>query len=55
LTEATRKAMDTPGFRSAMEKMKTPIVYMAPDEFQKYWDKETQRLVAIVRHIGKVQ
>jgi tripartite-type tricarboxylate transporter receptor subunit TctC len=55
LTEATRKAMDTPGFQSAMEKMKTPIVYMAPDEFQKYWDKETQRLVAIVRHIGKVQ
>jgi len=55
LTEATRKAMDTPGFQSAMEKMKTPIVYMAPDEFQKYWDKETQRLVAVVRHIGKVQ
>jgi len=55
LTEATRKAMDAPGFKSAMEKMRTPIVYMAPDEFQKYWDQETQRLVAIVRHIGKVQ
>jgi tripartite-type tricarboxylate transporter receptor subunit TctC len=55
LTEATRKAMDAPAFKSAMEKMRTPIVYMAPDEFQKYWDQETQRLVAIVRHIGKVQ
>ncbi len=55
LTDSTRKAMDGPVFKSAMEKMKTPVVYMAPDEFQKYWDKETQRLVAIVRHIGKVQ
>ena len=55
LVGAPRQAMDNPGFKSAMEKMRTPIVYMAPDEFQKYWDKETQRLVAIVRHIGKVQ
>lgn len=55
LADATRKAMDTPGFKSTMEKMKTPIVYMAPNEFQKYWDIETQRLLAVVRHIGKVQ
>jgi tripartite-type tricarboxylate transporter receptor subunit TctC len=55
LVDATRQAVDSPVFKSAMEKMKTPIVYMAPDEFQKYWDAETKRLNAVVRYIGKVQ
>jgi len=55
LAEATRKAMDDPGFKTAMEKLRTPIVHMGPAEFQNYWDKETARLVAIVQHIGKVQ
>jgi hypothetical protein len=47
--------MDDPGFKTAMEKLKTPIVHMGPAEFQNYWDKETARLVAIVQYIGKVQ
>lgn len=55
LVDGTKKAMESPLFKSAMEKMKTPIVYMAPDEFQKYWDAETKRLNAVVHHIGKVQ
>ena len=55
LVDATQKAMDNPTFKTAMEKMRTPIVYMAPDEFQKYWDAETKRLNAVVHHIGKVQ
>ena len=55
LVDATHKAMDNPVFKTAMEKMRTPIVYMAPDEFQKYWDAETKRLNAVVHHIGKVQ
>ena len=55
LAEATRKAISDPGFKTAMEKLRTPIVHMGPAEFQNYWDKETARLVAIVQHIGKVQ
>lgn len=55
LVDANKKAMENPAFRSAMEKMKTPIVYMGPDEFQKYWDNETKRLNAVVQYIGKVQ
>lgn len=55
LVDGTKKAMDNPLFKSAMEKMRTPIVYMAPNEFQNYWDAETKRLNAVVRHIGKVQ
>ena len=55
LVDATHQAMDTPVFKTAMEKMRTPVVYMAPDDFQKYWDAETKRLNAIVNHIGKVQ
>ena len=55
LVDATKKAVENPAFKSAMEKLKTPIVYMAPDEFQKYWDAETKRLNAVVQYIGKVQ
>jgi tripartite-type tricarboxylate transporter receptor subunit TctC len=55
LVDATRKAVENPTFKTAMEKLKTPIVYMGPDEFQKYWDAETKRLNAIVHHIGRVQ
>lgn len=55
LVDAARNAVENREFKTAMEHMKTPIVYMAPDEFQKYWDAETKRLNAIVHYIGKVQ
>ncbi len=55
LVDAARSAVENHEFKTSMEHMKTPIVYMAPDEFQKYWDAETKRLNAIVQYIGKVQ
>ncbi len=55
LREATRKAVASPEFKSAMEKMDTPIFYLDADDFQKFWDQDAKRLIAGVRQIGKVE
>jgi tripartite-type tricarboxylate transporter receptor subunit TctC len=55
LREAVRKAVATPEFKSAMDKMSTPIDYRDADDFQKFWDKDAARLIEVVRQIGKVQ
>lgn len=55
LREAIRKAAVSPEFKSAMEKMNTPIDYRDADEFQKFWDKDAKRLAEVVKIIGKVQ
>lgn len=55
LREATAKAVQTSDFKSAMEKMATPIAYLDAPEFKKFWDKDADRLVKAVRNIGKVQ
>ncbi len=55
LRSATRKAVDDPGFRSAMDAIQTPVVYMDADEFQTYWDKDAKTLSEVVRRIGKIQ
>jgi tripartite-type tricarboxylate transporter receptor subunit TctC len=55
LREATAKAVQAPEFKSAMEKMDTPVYYLDAPEFQKFWDSDAERLVKAVRNIGKVQ
>jgi len=55
LREATRKAVNTPEFKTALEKMETPITYLDADDFQKFWDTDAKRLIQGVRNIGKVQ
>ena len=55
LREATRKAVNSPEFKSAMEKMDTPITYLDADEFKKFWYKDAERLAKAVKNIGKVQ
>lgn len=55
LREAIRKAAVSPEFKSAMEKMNTPIDYRDAEEFQKFWDKDAKRLAEVVKIIGKVQ
>lgn len=55
LREATAKAVQAPDFKSAMEKMETPIYYLDAPEFQKFWDQDAERLIKAVRNIGKVQ
>jgi len=53
LRDATRKAVEDPEFRSAMEKAKTPIAYQDADEFKAFWDRDAQRIAAVIQFIGK--
>ncbi len=55
LREATAKAVNSADFKSAMQKMETPISYMDAPEFQKFWDEDAARLAKAVRNIGKVE
>lgn len=55
LREGVRKVVATPEFKSAMEKMNTPIDYRDADEFKKFWDNDRQRLIKTIQQIGKVQ
>ena len=55
LREAVKKAAHTPEFTTSMEKLKTPVYYLDGPDFQKFWDKDADRLVKAVRSIGKVE
>lgn len=55
LREATAKAVQAPDFKSAMQKMDTPIAYLDAPEFKKFWDADADRLIKAVRNIGKVE
>lgn len=55
LRAATAKAVQSPEFKSAMEKMQTPIDYLDAPDFKKFWDNDANRLIKSVRNIGKVQ
>ena len=55
LRDATAKAVQTPEFKAAMQKMETPIAYKDSPEFRKFWDADADRLIKAVRNIGKVE
>jgi tripartite-type tricarboxylate transporter receptor subunit TctC len=55
LREATAKAVQAQDFKSAMQKMETPVAYKDAPEFRKFWDADADRLVKAVRNIGKVE
>jgi tripartite-type tricarboxylate transporter receptor subunit TctC len=55
LRDATRKAVEDPEFKSAMEKAKTPIAYQDADEFKAFWDRDAQRIAAVIQFIGKTE
>jgi len=55
LRAAVREAATSAEFRSAMEKVSTPVAYLDAPEFQKYWDKDAARLKVALEKIGKVE
>jgi tripartite-type tricarboxylate transporter receptor subunit TctC len=55
LREATKKAANSPEFKNAMENLNTPVTYLDGPDFQKFWDKDAERLIKAIRAIGKVQ
>ena len=52
---AVRQSVNTPEFKSAMEKLQTPIAYLDAPEFQKFWDKDAKMLADAIGRVGKVE
>ena len=55
LRDAVKQAVDDPAFKSAMEKIQTPIAYKDADDFRKWWDADTARLAEVIKRIGRVE
>jgi tripartite-type tricarboxylate transporter receptor subunit TctC len=55
LRAAVKEAAMSSDFRSAMEKVQTPVSYLDAPEFKKYWDRDAARLKVALEKIGKVE
>src|ERR687898_48928 len=55
LRDSVKQAVNTAEFKSAMEKIETPIAYLDAPEFQKFWDKDAQMLANAIKRVGKVE
>jgi len=54
LRDGTRQAVQDPEFKSAMDKVQTPIAYQDADEFKTWWDRDAGILADVIRKIGRV-
>jgi tripartite-type tricarboxylate transporter receptor subunit TctC len=55
LRDGTRRAVDDPAFKAALEKMQVPISYMDADEFKTWLDADAVRLTDAIKRIGKIE
>jgi tripartite-type tricarboxylate transporter receptor subunit TctC len=55
LREAIKQAVDDAQFKSAMEKIQTPIAYKDGDEFRTWWDTDAGRLAEVIKRIGRIE
>ena len=55
LRDASRRAVQDPEFKNAMEKVDSLVAYKDAPEFQKYWDADAKRLAALVKVVGKAE
>jgi len=55
LRASVREAANSAEFKSAMEKVSTPVSYLDAPEFQKYWERDAARLKTALEKIGKVE
>ena len=55
LREATRAAVGDAEFKSAMDKLETPIAFKQGEEFQRFFDTDARRLAEGVRKVGRVE
>jgi tripartite-type tricarboxylate transporter receptor subunit TctC len=53
--DAVREAVSDPAFRSALEKVQSPLAYQDADEFRAWWDADAARLAEVIKKIGKVE
>ncbi len=55
LRDAVREVANSAEFKSAMEKVETPVVYLDAPDFQKYWERDAARLKLALEKIGKIE
>ncbi|MBM3220146.1 MAG: tripartite tricarboxylate transporter substrate binding protein [Candidatus Rokubacteria bacterium] len=53
--EAVKQAVEDPAFKSALEKVQSPLAYQDADDFQKWWDADSARLAEVIKKVGKVE
>jgi tripartite-type tricarboxylate transporter receptor subunit TctC len=55
LRAAVREAANSPEFKSAMQKVQTPVSYLDAPGFRTYWERDAARLQKALEKIGKVE
>jgi tripartite-type tricarboxylate transporter receptor subunit TctC len=55
IREAVKQAVNTVEFKTAMEKLATPVAYLDAPEFQKFWDKDAKMLADAIKRVGKLE
>jgi tripartite-type tricarboxylate transporter receptor subunit TctC len=55
IRDAVKQAVNGAEFKTAMEKIQTPIAYLDAPEFQKFWDKDAKMLTDAIKRIGKIE
>jgi tripartite-type tricarboxylate transporter receptor subunit TctC len=55
LREALKQAVEDAQFKSAMEKIQTPITYKDGDAFRAWWDADAGRLAEVIKRIGRIE
>jgi tripartite-type tricarboxylate transporter receptor subunit TctC len=55
LRDAARAGVADPDFKSAMDKLETPIAFKQGAEFQKFFEADAHRLAEGVRKVGRVE
>jgi tripartite-type tricarboxylate transporter receptor subunit TctC len=55
MRDATRKAVQTDQFKTAMKNLGQDVAYLDQPEFKAFWDADAKRVEDAVRNIGKVE
>jgi len=55
IRDTVKQAVNTSEFKSAMEKLETPVAYLDAPEFQNFWDKDAKMLANAIKRVGKVE
>src|SRR5882724_11427364 len=55
IRESVKQAVSNAEFKTAMEKLETPIAYLDAPEFQKFWDKDAKMLAEAIKRVGKLE
>jgi len=55
LREGIRKAVADPDFKTALDRIQSPLAYQDADEFQAWWDADAARLGEAIRKMGRIE